>query len=417
MEKTPLFDFVLSLSRAVDLVSPVIADHHIRTAYIAGRIAAQAGVAPGMLSDLVIAAMLHDIGAFSLGEKLSAMNFEIAEPYNHALTGSRLLCGFPPFERPADIIRHHHFDWTGGAPCSCCGKEISAESNILYLADRIAVSIIPGEHVLLQTGRIRATVDSLRRSRFRPEIVDAFLAVSERESFWLAALDAGKDTAAVKAFVGGEIVLDTAMLMRLSMVFSHIIDYRSRFTATHSSGVAAVSEALFRRMGMEDEQCALIRIAGYLHDLGKLSVPTEILEKRDSLTAAEHAVIRAHTYYTAYVLRGVAGFDDIALWASAHHETLDGKGYPFRLNAGSMPSGARVVAIADIFTALMEDRPYRTGMSGESALGIIGAMAKEGKADAEIAGLLRSDFTDIDGIRRESQDAAREEYRIFREGR
>ena len=396
----------------MDLINPAIANHHIRTAYFAHEIASAANITGKELSDLVTAAMLHDIGAFSLDGKLAALNFEMANPHTHADAGWKLLKDFAPFENVARIIQHHHHEWNSSPSDN---DSIPRTCGILYLADRIAVSINNDEHILLQAPWIISTVTYLRGTKFSPDYVDAFLSIAGKEAFWLSAADI-ENNPRISSIIADDtgVALNAEMLLQLSKIFSRIIDFRSPFTATHSSGVAAVAQSLFRFMGKDENEILKILIAGYLHDLGKLSVPPEILEKQETLTKAEMAIIRSHTYHTHGVLSGIKGFSDIELWACAHHETLDGKGYPFHLTADEIPAGARVIAVADIFTALMENRPYRKGMSGAAALEIIRTMSTNGKLDCEITALLLEHFDDINELRMESQKTSENEYHQFR---
>jgi len=122
-----------------------------------------------------------------------------------------------------------------------------------------------------------------------------------------------------------------------------------------------------RAGGFNEEQLGLIETAAFLHDLGKLAIPSEIIEKRGKLTADEWFIMRSHAYYTHKVLDEIDIFRVINSWASLHQERLNGSGYPFGRKNGESPMGARIITIADIFTALTEDRPYRAGMARASA--------------------------------------------------
>ncbi len=121
--------------------------------------------------------------------------------------------------------------------------------------------------------------------------------------------------------------------MALTRIFAKVIDFRSPFTAMHSAGVAASAVRLARLVHMSDTECQMIRIAGNLHDIGKIAVPRSVLEKQSRLTPDEFDIIRAHSYCTYQVLDGLKGLEDIQRWAAYHHERLDGKGYPFKLDA------------------------------------------------------------------------------------
>lgn len=144
-------------------------------------------------------------------------------------------------------------------------------------------------------------------------------------------------------------------------------------------------------------------MAGNLHDIGKLAVPTEILDKPGKLTPQEMFIIRQHPYYTHRILSTVPGLETVNTWASLHHKRLDGRGYPFRPR--ELPLGSRIIAVADIFTAITENRPYRRGMDRLQCLAVLDQLVAEGAIDGDVVAVLRHDFDQIHHIRRRSQSA------------
>jgi HD-GYP domain-containing protein (c-di-GMP phosphodiesterase class II) len=204
-------------------------------------------------------------------------------------------------------------------------------------------------------------------------------------------------------------------ILDFSKMFSQIIDFRSSFTATHSKGVTATSTALARLSNFSDTECKMMEVAGYLHDLGKLSVPAEILEKPAGLTTDEFDIIRGHTYFTYKILSNVANLDTINSWASFHHECLDGSGYPFHLKEDGLSLGSRIMAVSDIFTAITEDRPYRKGMTKTESLKIVETMAKNNKIDADIVSVLKLNYDETNSARIIAQNEASIEYKEFRQ--
>ncbi len=128
-----------------------------------------------------------------------------------------------------------------------------------------------------------------------------------------------------------------------------------------------------------------------MHDIGKLVVDKDILEKPDKLTKEEYRHIQNHAYYTFDILRKISGFEDITLWASSHHEKLDGSGYPFGKKAENLSFNERLMACLDIYQALIEDRPYKNGLGHEAAMNILRDMSDRNMLDESIV-------TDIDCI-------------------
>jgi HD-GYP domain-containing protein (c-di-GMP phosphodiesterase class II) len=199
-------------------------------------------------------------------------------------------------------------------------------------------------------------------------------------------------------------------LEQIGQILSRIVDFRSSYTATHSGGVAVTASLLARRLLFEERECRLVRIAGHLHDLGKVAVPNAILEKPARLNASEFDVIRGHAYYTYQILSNIGGFEEITQWAAFHHERMDGRGYPFHYRGDALPLGSRILAVADVFTALTENRPYRQGVLRDGTIGILREFASNGSLDGRIVSVLVDEYEPINRDRAETQEAFAAEY-------
>ena len=186
--------------------------------------------------------------------------------------------------------------------------------------------------------------------------------------------------------------LSFSQIKLLADFFAHIIDYKSPFTSTHSIGVASKAEQLTRYMGFDEKTAQKMYLAGALHDIGKVAIGNEILEKPGKLTANEYATMKHHAAYTYYILSEIDDFDEIRDWAAFHHERLDGTGYPFGKTAAELNTQERIMACADIYQALTESRPYKEGMSHEKAYGILRDMAEKGWIDSDIVGEIDACF-------------------------
>jgi len=405
-----LLDLVLSLATAIDLVSTVVADHHKRVAYIALRLGEELGLSHEELENLVLAGSLHDIGALSLKERIDTLEFELANSKNHAELGYRFLRQFPLLEGVADIVRYHHVYWEDGKGAKVDGNDVPAASHLIHLADRISVSIDPRRHVLIQAQDIYQKIRENAGRMFVPEYVEAFEKLSAKEYFWMDAASPSIELALRRRIKSDAAKLSLEEMSNLSQVFTRIVDFKSTFTSTHSSGVAATAEALARIMGFSDIECSYMNIAGHLHDLGKLAVPAEILEKPSALSEEEFSVIRGHTFYTRQVLESMGDLGVITEWATAHHERLNGSGYPGHEEHKDLSAGARIISVADVFTALTEDRPYRKGMGKDQALEVLQEMADTSALDSSVVSQLRQNFDEINDARIAAQKVAAKEY-------
>jgi HD-GYP domain-containing protein (c-di-GMP phosphodiesterase class II) len=123
--------------------------------------------------------------------------------------------------------------------------------------------------------------------------------------------------------------------------------------------------------------------------------------------------MKGHSFYTYHILEAIEELEIITLWASFHHERLDGSGYPFQISGDQLPLPARIVAVADVFTAITEDRPYRAGMDPEAALGLLRKMAEEGALDRGVVGVLADNFSEVNSVRHRAQEDAHREYEEF----
>ncbi len=146
------------------------------------------------------------------------------------------------------------------------------------------------------------------------------------------------------------------------------IDRKDHYTKAHSEDVTGYALQLAQAMGCSDETYNVVRVAGLLHDVGKIGIPTSILSKPGKLTPEEYEVMKSHVTLSALIIHGLPRLADILDAVSAHHERWDGTGYPKGLAGEDIPLLGRVMAIADAFSAMTLDRPYRAGLSREVAL-------------------------------------------------
>ena len=292
-------------------------------------------------------------------------------------------------------------------------------SQVLNLANLIDDSVDPAAFILSQVAARRADAAAHAHAHLDPSLADAFLRASEADSFWLDASSIDLD-ARIRARLAGEsgASADIDGLQDFGRLYSVIVDARSPFTATHSWGVASVASILATMTGFNTAEAMQIEVAAQLHDIGKLAVPSEIIEKPAGLTAAEFGSVRSHAYHTGTLLERIPGMSRIADWARAHHEKLDGTGYPQRRPASRIPAQARIIAVADRFVALTEDRPYRAGMPGAHALALLQTDAERGSIDLSIVNTLNDNFDTIDAVRRHAQDEERREMKsVLRKAR
>lgn len=411
----PFRQLVSILSDAVDLISPALNNHHKQVAYIALQIGKALNLSSVRLTDLTMAALLHDIGALSLRERVELLEFEEKDPYRHTIAGYVLLKDQDLLRGAGEIIKHHHLAWRNGLGREYKGEAVPRESHILYLADRIAVSLRRDTAILNQVEAIGKKIKEQTPRRFCPQFVEVFAALAEREAFWLDLMSPDIEKRLTAGHRGPARQLNLREAFEITKVFARVIDFRSRFTSVHSSGVGAVAGALAEKMNWSEGDCLKMVMAGNLHDLGKLAIPNEILAKPGKLTRDQYNIMKTHAYHSYYLLNRVDGLEDVNEYASFHHERMDGSGYPFRMRGRDLKDGAKIMAVADVLTAITEDRPYRKGMREGEALELVERKGLDSKLDAEIVSLTRENFGEINAIREKAQREAASTYRAFRE--
>lgn len=405
-------DILLCLSRAQSFISPIITRHHQQVAYLSYRLCEQLEFSGEQTKDIFLAALVHDIGALSVEEQLSLIELEPVDVNNHGFRGAKLFREFAPLKPASDIIKYHHWPWNHGAGVEYLGEEVPPGSHIIHLADRTCAIFSMERNVISQVPEALEIIRQQQGTKFVPGYVDALYELSKKEYIWLD-LMSNDPVDKLPDGIMGVISLEIDDIIELARVFSQVIDFRSKFTARHSAGVAKTAERLAELIGFSPNECKMMLVAGYLHDLGKLAISNEILEKPAKLDPDEFNEIRSHPYYTYEILDLIPQFKEIKSWAAYHHEKLDGTGYPFHLTGEGLPLGSRIMAVADVFTAITENRPYRKGMEDEHAIKVLKNMAAGEALDKKTVDLLISNYTEINNLRQYAQQEAGKYYEQF----
>ncbi|UZP68529.1 HD domain-containing protein [Desulfovibrio mangrovi] len=403
-------ELVRTLAATQDLVCPVVAGHGKRVAVFSSLIAEALGYSQAERERLILAAELHDIGCFTLSikEKQDLHAFDVLAPEKHCAVGYILLSQSAMFNDISRTVLHHHARWDATKGFDIEGNPIPLDAYIIHLADRIDISITDKHQILSIKDKISENIISQSGTLFSPRVVRAFEDASARDAFWLLGVHYEHSNHTIRET--GEL-LSNKELIELADILTLAIDYKSRFTSTHSSGVAASAVKLGTLAGLEDT--LPLRLAAQLHDLGKLVVPNEILEKNGPLSDEERAIIETHPFYTYSMLNQAKGLKEIARTASLHQEKLNGTGYPFKPVPEEYDIPARILAISDIFTALTEDRPYRSGLCEGEVLAIMRKMAEELHLDPEIFTLVEKNFQQLNAVRKAAQIEATNRYEEF----
>ena len=382
-----LTKFLNSLSFALDYVEgevlKVTPYHGKRVAALTNRMAVCAGMDRETVYALTHAAVLHDCALFEYYADELAHNGRPPEEINmapHCTAGEDKMAKLPFYQKMKGAVLYHHERADGRGPFGKRAEETPLSAQLIHMADLMDVKFAFYTVDREKYERAIQWAKDQRGVLFSEECVDVFLAGVDYELLESIAGDRCKNRMPeLLPHVTEE--LPVRLLREMATLFAEITDYKSHFTWRHSEGIAEKAWRMGKFYGYSEELCDKLYIAGALHDIGKLRISNDILEKPGKLTPEEYREIQNHALGTWDLLHGIGGIEDIAGWASLHHEKLDGSGYPFGLTAEQLGPNERLLACLDIYQALVEERPYKAGLSHETALGILRRMGDEGQLD------------------------------------
>jgi HD-GYP domain-containing protein (c-di-GMP phosphodiesterase class II) len=415
-----LSDVVSALSAALDLTEGQPMGHAVRSCILGMRIAEELRLPAQDRSDLYYALLLKDAGCSSnsarmhqiLGSddikakrevkfedwtkpSLSGLRYLLRNVLPGASLAQRLVkaveLGFEQkrnnaevigarCERGAEIarkiglnqasaeaIRSLDEHWSGaGYPEHRKGQEIPILSRIMNVSQTLEVfarALSPADAVKV--------IEDRGGSWFDPEIVNIVRSLEHDQELWERVRSEDARDYVLQMEPGTAVRATAERVDSICRAFAEVIDAKSPYTFTHSMGVAEAAVDISEGLGLAPQTTTMVRRAALLHDVGKLSVSNAILEKPGKLNEEEWKAMKMHPVYTKAILEKISGFQDLAFVAGAHHERLDGNGYPQGLTSEQLPLTARIICVADVYQALTEKRPYREGLSAKVVFGIM----------------------------------------------
>ena len=191
-------------------------------------------------------------------------------------------------------------------------------------------------------------------------MVDAFEQASKDSHFWITLASPDITSAVLELEPDNfEVLVDDDYLDDIAAAFGQVVDSKSPYTSDHSARVALYADMIAESLGLSAERRRWLKRGALLHDVGKLGVSNSILDKAGKLDIAEWDAVKLHAGFTETILSRISAFSELAVVAAAHHERLDGGGYPRGLKADQICLETRIITTADIFDAITAERPYR----------------------------------------------------------
>ncbi len=432
VSRVRLAELLSALSLAGDLGHGRPLEHTLRSTYIAVQLAGHVGLDHAIVRDVLYIGLLQSVGCVGNAREVAsflhtddiAFKADIASANYRSLpeqfrvvaryAGSTGPAAFRPVAvvramtepaRPRAATRAHcevaaliarrvglggtvdaglrsMFErWDGaGMPDGLRGEAIPLASRLVYLGAGADIFLSEAD-----ASAATAEVAALGGAAFDPALAHAFGELVAERPLWVT-LDSPElwDELLALEPTSDRIFIDDDSLDDVALAFADFADIKSPFFVGHSRGVAEIAYTTARRLHLSDAEATDLRRAALLHDIGRASVPNSILDKPRTLTLGERERVRMHAYYTERVLQRAPAFASCATSAGAHHERLDGSGYPRGSRSADLAIGSRILAVADVLQALSETRPYRPAYPADRAASILRQDVHTGRLDGEV---------------------------------
>jgi HD-GYP domain-containing protein (c-di-GMP phosphodiesterase class II) len=331
----------------------------------------------------MVCALFHDNAlteyALSLQEGRSQkVNFRL-----HCEYGQRNIAWLPFTKSIDGFVLYHHECENGTGLFGKRAGEFPHEAALIAATDAIDAAHHLQQIPASGLGALRHKIAAAIGRCSTRSAMEALLDVLDAET--LESLrDENIHGTAKKLLPSWKLPVEDVNVIRLARFISLVVDCKSHYTRKHTEQIANRAWLMGGHYGHTDAERAQLFLAAALHDIGKIAIPLEILEKPGSLTREEFAVIQMHARHTCDWLGEVEGLGKVRQWASEHHEKLDGSGYPQGLRAEELEFNSRILACIDVYQAVSEERPYHAARNHQEAMPILYEMADQGKLDPRI---------------------------------
>ena len=390
-------DFLYAMSFALDAIehefSGATAEHGKRVAWLSMKMAEGMGLSEEQLVDFIGCAVLHDNAVIEYLQEekkrqiVSAGSRDgddtgISYLAGHAIIGERNAALLPFRTGVKNVILWHHENADGSGALGLRQDQTDFRSEFIHVAD--AVDILYDLKNAEPAGfeEIRKFVAGEAGHLFSDRAAAQFQKIAFEDILDLQAK--GPEALLKERLPAIWHDYSDEEIKAIAEFFAKIVDYKSPFTTAHSLGVAGKAKTMAEYYGWDADKTIRYYLAGAMHDIGKVVIGNEILEKPGKLDQWEYSVMKDHARASLQILGDIEGFEDITEWAANHHEKLDGSGYSRGLDASQLSFEERLMACIDIYQALTEDRPYKSGMSHAKTIAIMNSMVEEGKIDGAI---------------------------------
>ena len=367
-------ELLSAISKVVNLAEYKDVNHAQRVAVYSLRLAESIGMSdPFELTQIYCAGLLHDIGEIGIPDfllfrkgKLNEDEFQLLT--THTRLGKQIAEEIPFLKEGARIILWHHERYDGtGYPEGLCGRETPLEAQIVSLCD--ALDNIRRGGLFSEPAQWKQELTRFSAIQFNPNLV--LPAIRLVESGALEKIELSEDEISLLKVIDEDKELSSQLKENFISIivnfFGTLIEAKHKDSAAHSKRVSRLARRIGERMGLSELELDTLELAGFLHDIGKMGVPSSVLDKPGALTKEEFELVKKHPEYSAEILAPLLGFKEVAVAVKHHHEKWDGTGYPDGLARYDIPLFSRIVFLADVADALAHlpevsaDRAKREG--------------------------------------------------------
>ncbi|MEG2596808.1 MAG: HD domain-containing protein [Oscillospiraceae bacterium] len=346
-----------------------LVDHGERVAYILLKmLSCSSKYSSEQITNICILGLFHDVGAYKTDEIDKLLQFETKDILGHSIYGYLFLKNCSPFQNWSKAILYHHANYKNSSDED---PECMDIAFMIGLADRI--------DVLMQNENGNFSFDKILKysgTKFNPAHIALFAEGNQKYKIVEMLHNLTYRQILAEAFANIHFTAEEINQYLHMLIYS--IDFRSEYTVTHTINTVAYSTAIAKKMHFDTEELSKIYYGALLHDLGKISIPLEILEYPGKLSPEKMAIMKTHVTITEEIITGIID-DDICKIAVRHHEKIDGSGYPHGLKGEELNTSQRIVAVADIMSALVGKRSYKDAFPKKKIISVLEQMSRHQK--------------------------------------
>lgn len=351
----------------VDALNHHIVEHGERITFLAAQIFDALEETTMNRDTLLLLCLFHEIGAY----RIRKITTQEREQKMHCVYGYLVFKYFSSWPNYSEMIYYHHAGYKELEQKNIPNKEYAA---FIYLLDQV------NKEILAQVDQ-ETLFKRIRVSDCDPKHLVAFERAMKQKDLYLMTKQITREE--IREIVLKQINMSDEDAIQLLRLLARSIDFKKGVTLEHSMSTATIAVCLASQMKLPEIEIEKIFLGALVHDIGKLNISTTILEKTSKLSADEMSIMKEHVKFTEELLLPILPLDIIQI-ATAHHEKLDGSGYPYGLKAEQINLQQRIVAVADLISALVSKRSYKRPKSLEDTLLILQQMAQEGLIDKEV---------------------------------